>query len=96
MPTEPSTTTAPRPRPHGLAAFGLILALASAFSGCARDRNAITPTTTGTDFSTVPRGRMVPQPFPGSSLANRSLEPERRTPPDGPILTGGSSDAVLR
>ncbi len=47
----------------------ILLLLAFISSGCARDRDRITPTTSGTNLKTMPRGRMTPQPFPGSSLA---------------------------
>ncbi len=105
MTIEPTSPFAPRPGPRRLrdaAASGLILVLAGpGLAGCARDRGAITPTTTGTDLSRLPRGRMTPQPFPGSSLADRDVAgpgraAEGRTPPGGPILTAGSSDAVIR
>ncbi len=46
-----------------------ILALGALAPGCARDRSQITPTTSGTDLRNIPRGRMTPQAFPGSSLA---------------------------
>ena len=50
---------------HGL---GLLL-VGLTLAGCTRDHTRITPTTSGTDLRNMPRGRMTPQPFPGSSLA---------------------------
>jgi len=47
----------------------VLLFLGTLTPGCARDRSQITPTTTGTDLRNIPRGRMTPLPFPGSSLA---------------------------
>lgn len=47
----------------------ILLALGTVAPGCARDHSQITPTTTGTDLRNMPRGRMTPLPFPGSSLA---------------------------
>jgi len=48
----------------------LLLLLLLAPPGCARDRAQITQTTSGTNLRAMPRGRMTPQPFPGSSLAD--------------------------
>jgi len=53
----------------------VLLALGTLPLGCARDRSQITPTTTGTDLRNIPRGRMTPLPFPGSSLARASKTP---------------------
>lgn len=58
----------PRP-PLALIAL-LILAPA-----CGPERRRITPTTGGTDLRALPRGRMAPQPFPGSSLARAEHRP---------------------
>jgi hypothetical protein len=86
-----------RPLLLKVVASGLIAGMSASLAGCARDRASITPTTTGTDFSRVPPGRMVPQPFPGSSLAdNEKVAPRGRIAPDAPILTSGSSDAIRR
>ena len=43
--------------------------------GCTPGKRQITPTTTGTDLRNVPRGRMTPLPFPGSSLARMAPQP---------------------
>lgn len=45
-------------------------------TGCTRDHSRITPTTTGTDLRNMPRGRMTPLPFPGSSLARAAPAPK--------------------
>ena len=47
----------------------VLLTLVAIPLGCARNHSQITPTTTGTDLRNIPRGRMTPLPFPGSSLA---------------------------
>ena len=87
----PRTAKTSLGRLRRIVAAGLVLA-AAGFAGCARDRDQITPTTTGTDFSRVPRGQMVPQSFPGTDLAK-----QRRGWADDPsVLTAGSSDAVRR
>lgn len=57
--------------------------------GCGRERRMITPTTTGTDLTTMPRGRMTPLPFPGSSLA-RAGSP---APPGDPETVPASAVA---
>ena len=52
----------------------ILLLLLLGPAGCARDRDQITPTTTGTDFRNAPRGEMNAPPFPGSDLASESAE----------------------
>ena len=59
--------------------------------GCTRDHSRITPTTSGTDLRTMPRGRMTPLPFPGSSLAHAG----DRTPKTDPAtVTATTRDAI--
>lgn len=60
-----------RPRRPGWPAAVLLglIAPAAAVPACAPGRRRITPTTTGSDLRALPRGRMAPPPFPGSSLA---------------------------
>ena len=53
--------------------------------GCTPGKREITPTTTGTDLKNMPRGRMTPLPFPGSSLA-------RVTPQSTPNLLSSTAD----
>ncbi|WP_435015378.1 hypothetical protein TA3x_002916 [Tundrisphaera sp. TA3] len=79
-------------RSRQAATAGLAWLAAVAIAGCAGDRAEITPTTQGTDLSRVPAGRMVPQPFPGSSLARDA----GRANGDPSILTAGGSDATIR
>ncbi len=69
MPHITPTTQRPRsPQPLDRALLAFVL-LAPAIAGCGRERRQITPTTTGTDLVNIPRGKMTPLPFPGSSLA---------------------------
>ncbi len=72
-----------------LLALGLA---ASASPGCAHDRGRITPTTSGTDLKAMPRGRMIPQPFPGSSLARRAPG----SPRIDPAASVASGEDVVR
>ena len=57
--------------------FATILCLGSTClaAGCGRERRQITPTTTGTDLQVMPRSKMTPLPFPGSSLARSKTNP---------------------
>ena len=73
--------TRPIARPSRRGASLAVVLAALAPSGCARDRGQITPTTLGTDLQAMPRGRMIPQPFPGSSLARPAPAPPRGPPP---------------
>lgn len=76
--------------------FGVSLALAIVAlvpTGCARDRGRITPTTSGTDLRAMPRGRMIPQPFPGSSLARSEARALPRGPTADPDAATASAEA---
>ncbi len=77
-------------RSHAAILAPLLLGLAC--PGCARDRGQITPTTSGTDLKAMPRGRMTPQPFPGSSLAAAGP----RQPESDPAAMPASGDAPAR
>ncbi len=81
--------------PEPLRKAGVLLSLALLAPGCARDRGQITPTTTGTDLSAMPRGRMTPLPFPGSSLAH-SAQPVSGGPTSDPGTSVASGGAVAR
>ncbi len=43
--------------------------------GCARERHQITPTTIGTDFKRMPRGKMTPFPWPGQDISRATPAP---------------------
>lgn len=68
------------PRRSPLALVLLLLGLGTL--GCARDHGRITPTTSGTDLRNLPRGRMTPQPFPGSDLARNARPAASPLPTD--------------
>ncbi|WP_435011480.1 hypothetical protein P12x_002792 [Tundrisphaera lichenicola] len=72
-----------------------VVLVALADSGCARDRREITPTTQGTNFEGVPRGRMIAQPFPGSSLARSRSRPARVESPIDPETAAASHQDSL-
>ena len=83
----------PRPRRLSRIAPTVVLAaMALAPTGCARGRGQITPTTTGTDLRAMPRGRMIPQPFPGSSLARGPARAARVGPTADPEATTASAE----
>jgi hypothetical protein len=84
-----------RPMPGRRA--GVVLAfviVALAPSGCAHDRGQITPTTSGTDLRAMPRGRMTPQPFPGSSLALAKARPAPGGPAADPDAVTTSAEVA--
>ena len=65
--------------------------------GCTPEKRQITPTTSGTDLRNIPRGRMTPQPFPGSSLAQTpktTTGPHSRfgPPTDSATITAAASN----
>ena len=91
----PTSRSRPAPAP------GLILALAAGLlaPGCASEKRQITPTTLGTDLRTLPRGRMTPQPFPGSDLArSKPLRPAaaRTLDPATALATAEGGEAPPR
>ena len=69
-----------RPQRWPGVALTLALTLLGVIPGCAPDRRRITPTTTGSDLRNLPRGRMTPLPFPGSSIAHEDTRPNRDSP----------------
>jgi hypothetical protein len=83
-----------RPTPGRRA--GVVLAVAIVALGpssCARDRRQITPTTLGTNLRTVPRGRMIPPPFPGNDLARAKGQPAPGGPAADPEAATASAEA---
>lgn len=66
---------------------GGVVAGAGLLGGCASDRQ-YTPTTQGTDLSTLPRGRMTPQPFPGVDLVRKGGQ----EPSDPGVRMAGAGD----
>ncbi len=80
----PHRSRSPRPLDLAALACGLII---GTLPGCGRERRQITPTTTGTDLRAMPRGRMTPLPFPGSSLARS----ENSKPTADPATTSTSA-----
>ena len=56
-----------------LAALGVL------FQGCAGEKHQITPTTLGTDLSRMPRGKMIPFPWPGQSISQATPRPKAPT-----------------
>jgi hypothetical protein len=76
--------------------FLAVVLVALAPSGCAGDRGRITPTTSGTDLKAMPRGRMTPQPFPGSSLARASARPGPGGPADDAEVATSSAGTSPR
>ena len=71
----------------------LVAALAglAGLAGCKADHSRITPTTTGTALRDMPRGRMTPLPFPGSSLA-RARPGGTKLDPAAMATSGRASD----
>ena len=57
-----------------------------AVAGCTRDQTRITPSTSGTDLRSMPRGKMTPLPFPGSSLAAAPTDHELKQAGQEPSL----------
>lgn len=58
--------------------------------GCTPDRRRITPTTSGSDLRHLPRGRMSPQPLPGTDLVHRDGRPRVDS---AALRASGPSDA---
>jgi hypothetical protein len=82
------------PIPGGRAGvFLAVLMVALGPSGCARDRRQITPTTLGTDFRAIPRGRMIPPLFPGNDLARAKARPAPGGPAADPDAATASAEA---
>src|SRR5438270_618683 len=82
-----SIRIATRPFNRGRAiVLGAVAAVACGFlfEGCAEDKHRITPTTLGTDFRRVPRGKMKPFPWPGVDLA-RTSPPSTRVEGPGTV-----------
>ena len=52
-----------------------LLLLGTVAPACTPSKRMITPTTTGSDLRNLPRGRMIPQPFPGNDLVRSTRRP---------------------
>ena len=75
---------------------GVVLAVvivALAPSSCAHERAMITPTTLGTNLRTMPRGRMIGPPFPGTDLARAKARPAPGGPTADPDAATASAAA---